>query len=160
MNKIISITLAIMLIASCAREEELPSGLRAGGFKPRDDSRLQEILNRLKSKNIPYEIDERGFVNYMQKDKASVLGILRTVRDGEQLTNKVIESEVATSERHRKLMVAKLEEQGIPYRIDSFGGTEQITWIQLYGPRVDQIIQEVGFELHQKATYNTIKETQ
>ena len=152
MNKLITIFLAAFILFSCAEESELPAGLNAGGFKIGDTQKQKEVLSRMSSKKIPYKINERGFVIYKQKDKAAVLGLLRTIEYGEELSNRIRESAVVMNDTHRKLFVSKFEKQGIPYKLESHNGTENITWLQTYGPRVDVIIQEVGFEHHQQAT--------
>ena len=152
MIKSLTIFLVVVLLVSCSKEQELPAGLRAGGFKLADAKKQEMVLNRMAANSIPYKVDERGFVIYMEKDTAKVLGFKREAHYGPALTNRVIESTAVIDKTHRELLVARLERQEIPYKLESHNGTENITWLQLYGPKVDVIIQEVEFERYRQAT--------
>jgi len=145
MYRIIITIFLLFTLGSCAREE-LPAGLRAGGFKLASEQKLAEVLKEISSLYVPYEVNEKGWVIYMQKDKATVLGILRKAHYGNELSARVIESEVVMDSAHLQLLVSRFEEQGIPYNVETFNDVEQISWLQIYGPKVDIIIQEVGFE--------------
>ncbi len=152
MIKSLTSLLAVLLLVSCSKEQKLPAGLRAGGFNLADAKKQEMVLNRMAENSIPYKVDERGFVIYMEKDTAKVLGFMREALYGPALTNRVIESTVVIDKTHRELLISRFERQEIPYKLESHYGTENITWLQLYGPKVDVIIQEVEFELYRQAT--------
>lgn len=152
MNKHIALILVLLLLGSCSKESELPAGLRAGGFKLADTSQQEIVLEQMTELSIPFKVNERGFVIYMEKDVAQVRGLMRKAQYGGELTHKITESTSFIDSKHRELLILKFEKQGIPYNLDSYNGYEHITWSQLYGPKVDLIIQEVGFEHYEQAT--------
>jgi len=158
MIKLLTSLLVLVLLLSCSREQELPAGLRAGGFKLADAAKQEMVLKRMAESAIPYKIDERGIIIYMQKDVAKVLGLKREAQYGPELSNRVTESTVVMGKIHRELLESKFEQRGIPYNLRSHNGTENITWLQLYGPKVDVIIQEVGFERFRQATKHRQKD--
>lgn len=151
MIKYIVLVLALLFISSCSKESELPAGLRAGGFKLADPSLQEIVLKQMTELSIPFKVDEKGIAIYMEKDVAEVRGLMRKALYGEELSDKVIESELFMDSEHRQLLISKFDERGIPYKLDSsYGFDEHITWSQLYGPKVDLIIQEVGFESYEQ----------
>ena len=150
MNKYLLSALIILSLYACAKDEGLPAGLRGGGFELADNTKHELALDEMSRQSIPFETNERGMVIYMQKDKAKVLGILRKVQYGNELTNNIIESEAIADAKYKDILVSKFEQQGIPYNIHNTNGLEQIKWVQLYGLKVDVIIQEAGFERHNK----------
>lgn len=144
--------LVFVFLVSCSKDAELPAGLRAEGFKLVDAKHQELILNQMAELSIPFIIDERGFVRYMQRDVAEVRGLMRRARYGDDLSHKVIESSIIIDATHKKLLVSKFEKADIPYNLDSSNGYEHINWLQIYAPQVDLIIQEVGFEHFEQAT--------
>ncbi|WP_114695486.1 hypothetical protein [Motiliproteus coralliicola] len=96
--------------------------------------------------SIPYEIGKDGMVNFMQNDKAAVLGLIRKARYGQQLRSNVFESTIVFDQQHFELLKAAFEAENIPYRDETLQGARRVEWVQTYGPQVDLIIQQVGFE--------------
>lgn len=128
-------------------DENLPAGDRAGGVKFSDATEREKILTEFRNEKIPYELNERGFVNYLIKDQARILGIIRTVKFGEKLDPNYFESLVVHSIDAKNKYVVELNNNGIPYTIDYYDGVMHIFWAQTYGPLVDQIQQKVNMEL-------------
>ena len=112
---------------------------------------MQVVMAEMNSLNIPYKVEDDGSIWYMQKDKAEVLGIIRKAKYGNTLGEYIFESVVAINELEKQLIISKLDERKIPYRINNYSGSINISYSQLYGPRVDQVMEEVGFEFDQKS---------
>ncbi|RDE22853.1 hypothetical protein DV711_09830 [Motiliproteus coralliicola] len=147
MHRIILLILISVLVISCTRNEQgLPPGLRGGGFKISNLQEHQFVLDGMSELSIPYEIGKDGMVNFMQNDKAAVLGLIRKARYGQQLRSNVFESTIVFDQQHFELLKAAFEAENIPYRDETLQGARRVEWVQTYGPQVDLIIQQVGFE--------------
>ena len=151
MYKYLATFTIIGFLASCEmKEEELPAGLRAGGFTVSDLEKRSVLLQRFSDQSIPYEVDEKGFIRYMQRDTAKVRKIQRHTLDNVKDENTFFRSEVIRDERYKKLITSRFGDQGIPYEIEVMQGTEQIIWRSIYDDKVDFIIQDVGLEWYEK----------
>ena len=137
--------ISLVLLACSAKEDGLPeTGARGGGFGLVQDQTYEQIIERFKEKDIPYEVNSRGFTIYMLKDQAEVLGIIRDVQNGGVLKPNSLESEILHTKSIKALYIKMFEEAGIPYFIDTTFGYERIVWRQLYGPEVDRIRQWIN----------------
>ncbi len=114
--------LFISIFISACHNDGLPTGLRAGGFHLGDEQQMQVVMAEMNSLNIPYKVEDDGSIWYMQKDKAEVLGIIRKAKYGNTLGEYIFESVVAINELEKQLIISKLDERKIPYRINNYSG--------------------------------------
>ena len=153
MKKIIFIVIFSVLLFACSKEnEELPSGLRAGGFKLADSEKQSNVITELKKQGITFILDDKGAIQYMQKDLAKVRSIKRRIQDGPELKHTTWESEMAFNEDQLNVWKKHFEKHNIPFQVQQNDGFISIQWSQIYAEKVDMIAQEVGFELFEKAT--------
>jgi hypothetical protein len=145
MTKLVAIFLVIFGAVACTVQSSLPPGETTSGFRFPEPEKQRQMLSLMEEHSIPYETDEEGFIIHLQRDLAQVRGLKRKVaHQGRQ----VIESIFFVSDRHKSLVLAKFEEQGIYY--DSWvteSGTEAISWPPRFNPQVDLIVQQVDSEL-------------
>ena len=144
----------ILGILSCTKEQGLPAGLRAGGFKLADEFKQEQILNEMNEMSIPFEIDERGFVRYMQNDVAEVRKIIRGIHYEGKDSQFNLESEIAQNEAQLALYEEKFKEKGIPYDVEPQESRFSIVWRVAYADKVDQIVEDIGFEFHKLSKNN------
>lgn len=139
--------LLFVFLLSCSRDPGLPAGDRAEGVKLFSSVEQDKLVAIFQSQKIPFEIDEHGFINYMLKDQAKVLGIIREVRHGKELNPKHYESIAIQTEREKEHYIAEFKKNSIPFNIEHYQGVVHLFWSQKYGPEVDQIQQRVNTEL-------------
>jgi hypothetical protein len=140
------LVLAIVIsVYSCEKSSSL-TGLRGSGieFNHGGNSRLIELLEE---SNILYEL-ENGAIYYMQRDTAEVRKLIRLVRNGGEINNYDIESEIAVNERHLQIYKRRFEAASIPYEVKKIGDYYSISWRLKYADKADQIIEDAGFEYH------------
>ena len=152
MKKSIFIIIFSALLFACSKENELPSGLRAGGFKLADNAKQSSVITELKKEGITFIIDNNGAIQYMQKDLAKVRSIKRRIQDGPELKHTTWETEIAFNEDQLGVWKRHFEKHNIPFQVQNNDGFISIQWSQIYAEKVDMIAQEVGFELFEKAT--------
>ena len=157
--KYITFLLLLSLMVGCSGEK-LPAGDRAGGVKFSNPTEREKILVEFRNEKIPFEIDERGFVNFMLRDQARVLGIIRTAKFGKKLNPNYFESLIVHSIEAKNKYITELNINSIPYRIDSYEGSTHIFWEQTYGPQVDQIQQKVNTELRRASRNKAVEQGQ
>ena len=122
-------------------------GARAGGFKNADGDKKAKIVSLMEKKGIQYIVDIDGYIIYLLKNQAEVLGIERSVTDGKILDPNVIESEVLIIVGAREKYESEFSKRNIPYKIAEYYGMEHISWSQQYAMEVDLIRQKVNIEL-------------
>ena len=147
--------LAMMLGCST---EGLPPGDRAGGFKIVEVDQREIILANFKSNNIPFVIDEKGFINYLLQDQSEVLGIIRDVKTGGKLDSSYYESTILQDEKAKEKYVSEFKAQNIPFDISDHSGIVHISWSQKYGSDVDKIRQKIDLELRHDARKRAVAE--
>lgn len=144
-------------MCSCSKEG-LPAGTRGGGFNLADKNKHDQVINILKGRKIPYEINSRGMTIYMLDNQAEVLGIIREVQYGGELDSNYFESETLQSEELKAMYLEEFRQASIPYQLDSFDGKEHIFWSQIYGPQVDEIRQKINKEAHRLSRIKAVEE--
>lgn len=150
--------LLLVFLLSCSRDPELPAGDRADGIKLADSVENDKALAIFQSQKIPFEIDRFGFINYMLKDQAKVLGIIREVRYGQKLNPKHYESIVIHTDQEKERYIAEFKQNNIPYNVEYSQGLVHLYWSQVYGPEVDQIQQKVNMELRAASRNKAVDE--
>lgn len=116
-------------------------------FKLSDQKSQNAVINELKKEGIPFQVDDRGFVNYLLTDQAKVDGIQRTILYGPSLDQNHFESIVLVNDYERKKYEKGFSESGIPYSIVTYQGQALIEYSQSYGPKVDLIKQQLDIEI-------------
>ena len=149
------ITLGVL--SGCSNDS-LPPGDRAGGVMFSDSVLREKMLSAFEENNIPVEIDQRGFVNFLLKDQSKVLGIIRDIKFGGDLNSNYYESVVVHSEKVKNKYVFEFEKQKIPFDIIKYDGEDQISWSQKYGPEVDKIQQKINMEFRREGREKAVKE--
>lgn len=138
----------IFLLVSCENgNDSFPPGniSSIGPFHNEVDEK--NFLALLDEENIIFRIRDDGAVDYPSVEKARVLGILRRVNYGNQLSRNKQESILVTSSNEKKYYIEEFEKRGISYWVIKLPGIEN-QWNLLYwqtdGPKVDQIQQELA----------------
>lgn len=155
--KNVLIAYLFLFLVGCS-SEGLPPGDRAGGIKFSKESEREKVISMFEEKEIPYEFDDRGFVNYLLKDQAQVLGIVRNVKYGERLSPTYFESEILPNEDIKKLYIEEFKKASIPYQLDTHSGDQHIFWRQTYGPQVDLIRQKINMEVRRLSRIEAVEE--
>lgn len=151
MNKFYLILISL-IISGCGKENEL-IGLRAGGFNLANSDQQSAVLRELNKSGIPFKVTD-GRVWYLQKDVAEVRRIKRRITMREDASPYDMESEVAVSELHLEIYKRSFENAGVPYTVKSGNGYFNIQWRVTYAEKVDQIVEDVGFEFYEISTNN------
>lgn len=134
--------IGFLLLVSCA-DTELPAGLRSEPFYLVNPEAQNFVLRELAGKGIPHKIDEEGFIHFLLKDQSKVYSIERRALYGDELRDDVWESEIVLGEDSRRAYPKAFAEAGIPHRVHEKDGVMEIEWNQIYGPKVDQLRQEI-----------------
>ena len=142
---------------ACSKDG-LPAGTRGGGFSMADKNKHDQVINALKERKIPYEVNSRGMTIYMLDNQAEVLGIIRDVQFEGELDPNYFESEILQTKELKEMYIEEFRHASIPYQLDSFDGNEHIFWSQTHGPKVDQIRQKINKEAHRLSRIKAVEE--
>ncbi len=145
-----SIVILFVSVLVACDSNDFPSGLRAFAYKFHNESDMNSFIDHLDKESIPFKIDEKGLVVFLNKDEAKVLGIIREVRYGTTLDPSIFESLPLTSETEKKMYIDEFERKGIYYIIRSNGNTTSIVWSQKDGPEVDIIRQQLNKKMFER----------
>lgn len=137
--------LFLSLVVVACTDVELPAGIRGEPFKILDVERHYELSSELDRLNVPFEVDFKGFIHYLQEDEAEILGLKRRLEFGSKLDPNIIESMLLPNIAALNQYSAELSQKKIPHEtISRDDGWYEITWSQIYGPHVDQIREATG----------------
>lgn len=145
-----SIVIFFVSVLAACDSNDFPSGLRAFGQKFPNERDMNSFIDHLEQESIPFKIDDDGFVVFLNKDEAKVLGIIREIRYGTTLESTIFESLPLTSETEKKMYIDEFERKGIYYIIRSNGNTTSIVWSQKDGPEVDIIRQQLNKKMFER----------
>ena len=120
--------------------------------------KINRAIELLRDKNIPYEINSKGFIVYLLRNQAEVLGIIRDVKYNGVLSDNIFESEIMRSDNQKNKYISAFTENNIPYMLEPLFGELYLHWPQTYGPEVDIIVQKINIELRQELTKKAIKD--
>lgn len=158
MKKVNFLTISLALFLFACSKDGLPSGARGGGFNLADKNKHDQVINVLKERKIPYEVNSRGMTIYMLDNQAEVLGIIREVQYEGELDPNYFESEILQTEDLKEMYLEEFQQASIPYQLDSFDGKDHIFWSQTYGPKVDKIRQKINKEAHRLSRIKAVEE--
>ena len=149
MIKYILICMSVVFILGCIDDSRdgLPAGKRAGGISLKDSHQNELLIEKMEKSGIPYEVDDRGMINYLLKDYAEIQGFARQIQIGSVLDPNISDSAILFSDDSQIKYEKKFKEKGIPYTIRRHGGVQHIFWSLQHSPLVDIIQQEVEFEM-------------
>lgn len=125
-----------------------PDLIFSQGIKYESAEVQKQIANTLKEENIPFRINNEGFIEYRKKDDERVKKIAAQIHIALAPAPKVEQPPPNTSfsnpETH-KLFVALLQKEGIPYTIDSLDdkGNKYVIWDQDNDEKVLELIAQL-----------------
>ncbi len=134
-----------------------PDLIFSRGIKYESAEVQKQLTNKLKEENIPFRINDEGFIEYRKKDEDRVKKMADQIHIALSPAPKVEQPPPNTSfsnpETH-KLFVTLLQKEGIPYRIDSLDdkGNKYVIWDLSDDEKVLNLIAQVK----QKASGNDI----
>ena len=146
LKRVLFLAIVLATFGGCS-SKSLPAGVRGEPFLLSDQSQQEEIIEVLKERNLPFDIDSEGYIVYLLANQAEIHGILRTVQYGDVLRDNVTESAILANEDVRKIYEAAFVEEEIPYDIRKHDGLIEIEWNQLHGIHVDRLRQRVDTEI-------------
>lgn len=88
-------------------------------------------------------------IDYLQKDTAEVRKLRREIDDNGKFNPHDLKAEIAINETVLNLYKLKFEEEGVPYTVKSMGNFYNINWRLVHFEKVDQIVENIGFELYE-----------
>ncbi|MCP3930547.1 MAG: hypothetical protein GY705_15760 [Bacteroidetes bacterium] len=159
MNKLFFSTFAFLLIVSSwyifdIGRYLLPDLLFSQGIKYESGEVHKQIAKALKEENIPFRINNEGFIEYRKKDDEKVKKIAAQIHIASAPVPKVEQSPPNTSfsnpETH-KLFVELLEKEGIPYKIDRLGDKRKYV---IWNLNDDEKVLELVAQVTQKTSCN------
>ena len=133
-------------LVSCSNNE-LPAGHHADGFSLANLDHQKQVLETMEAQNIPYIINDRGFIVYLLKNQAQVHKIKRQVQHGKSLHTEIWESHILANDYVRNKYAAAFKENSIPFHITNKNGITQINWSQIHADKVDMLRQQLDIEI-------------
>lgn len=131
---------------SCS-DTDFPPGRRGQPIDLGDISQNKKLYSELEKRNIPFILDEKGFVHYLMDNQAEVFGIVRRIKYGEVLKKEVFETQVIPNDKILRLYEGQFRKAGINYKIITRNGWKEISWSQIDGEKVDLIRENIGKNL-------------
>jgi len=152
---------SLFCLISCESETPSESGIKvnlgmvAYGYLA-DPEKQELLLDLLKQEGIYYELHEhreKQRIYHKAEDTSRFYGLRRKVLYGEQLNPNIEESLLTIGEQERDQHIAIFKKVGVPFTIREVAGQYtawSIKYSQYYGPKVDQIRQEMELLTVQK----------
>jgi hypothetical protein len=134
MNNNLKYLFALLFIVIATYDVSYSNGLSYGeGIKFEERYMMDEIINDLQENNIPYIMDDEGFITYPSKHKDKVDGIINSLKERPVMYFK--------SKKYADEFLGILEEKKINYEVkNAIDGEIHIFWKKEDNEQVRKLI--------------------